>query len=115
MAEKTAMMDVQALVASARKRIEVLEKGLLEKGRAQQRELGTRLKGLRDGKSFKALEQRASGLSEEIRSRVDGLQGKILLAMGVASHSEIEEIHRDLTKLSKTVEELAIKKNSPTA
>lgn len=118
MANKTTsgpLKEVQGFVASARKRIEVLEKDLLKKGRAQQKELETLFKGVREGKPIKKLEKQASELSDEVRRRVDGLQGKVLVALGVASRSEIEQIHHDLTKLSKTVEALVTKKHGPAA
>ena len=118
MANKTTsspMKEVQVFVATARKRIEVLEKDLLKKGRAQQKGIEALIKDVRQGKPIKKLEKQAGELSEEVRRRVDGLQGKVLVALGVASRSEIEQIHHDLTKLSKTVEALVMKKNGPAA
>lgn len=114
--EKSTLSDeVQGLLANARKRIQGLEKDLLERGRAQQKELEALLKGVRDGKQLKALEKQAVELSEEVRKRADEVQGKVLVALGVATRSEIEEIHAQLTKLSKTVEELITKKSGPAA
>lgn len=114
-AKPNALKEVKGLVENARKRIEVLEQDLLKRGRAQQKELETLLKGVRDAKQIKALEKQAGELTEEVRRRADGLQGKVLLALGVATRSEIEQIHGELMKLSKTVEALVMKKNSPSA
>jgi hypothetical protein len=114
-AASNTMKEVQGFVTNARKRIEGLEKGLLKRGRAQQKELETLIKGVRDAKQIKAIEKQATGLSDEIRRRMEGLQGKVLLALGVASRSEIAQIHRDLTKLSKTVEALVTKRGGPAA
>lgn len=104
-----------SFVANARKRIEGLEKDLLERGKAQQKEIQALLKGVMERKEIKALEKQAGELSEEVRRRVDGLQGRVLVALGVASRSEIEQIHTELMKLSKTVEELVTKKSGPSA
>lgn len=96
----------------ARKRLVVFERELVKRGRAQQREVETLLKNVRQGKPLRALEKQASAATAEVKKRLDGLQDQVLGALGVASRAELIQINRELSKLSKKVDILVSKKNS---
>ncbi|MEW5740810.1 MAG: hypothetical protein AB1938_17940 [Myxococcota bacterium] len=108
--------DVQDFVVvqleEARKRIQLFEKELVKRGRAQQRELEAVIANIRSGKQLKTLEKQANAATHEVKKRLDGLQTSVLDALGVASREEIRQIHRDLARLTKRVDTLVSKKPS---
>jgi polyhydroxyalkanoate synthesis regulator phasin len=110
--------DVQALVLGqledARKRLAQIEKDLVKRGRAQQKEIEALIKGVRTGKPLKSIEKQAQAVGGEVKKRLDGLQESVLSVLGVASHDEIVELNRELAKLTKKVDQLLSKK-TPTA
>ncbi len=107
----TSAPDVQSLVfaqlADVKKRFVSLEKQLVKRGRAQQRELEVLLKGLRSGAPLRQLGRSATATSLEVKKQLTQLQGQVLGALGVASHSEIAKLNREFVKLSKKVDALA--------
>jgi protein subunit release factor A len=115
-APQSSVKEVQEFLATqleqAKHRIADFEKELAKRGKAQQKEIEALLKSIRSGKPVKAIEKQASAASDEVRRRLEELQGQVLTALGVASSDEIGEIHRELTKLSKKVDALVTKKGS---
>jgi protein subunit release factor A len=115
MAKKLAVTkDVQGFVVSqiegARKRLQVLEKKLVRRGRGQQKEIEALVKNLRSGKPIKLLEKQATAATAELKKRFDALQNQALASIGVATQAEIAQIYRELTKLSKKLDGLVTKK-----
>jgi polyhydroxyalkanoate synthesis regulator phasin len=110
------LAEVQGFVVTqleeARKRLASFEEELVSRGRAQQRELESLIERVRPGKELKALEKKATAAGAEAKKRLDSLQGQVLSALGVASHSEIQEIHQELAKLSKKVNQIVAKKSA---
>lgn len=110
----TATGEVQEFVINqleeARHKLEGFEKGLVKRGKAQQKEIEALLKSVRQGKPIKAIEKQATAAGAEVRKRLDGLQEQVLGALGVASRTEITQINRELAKLSKKVDALVSKK-----
>ena len=111
------VVEVQNVVLhqlqDARKRLVHFEKELVKKGRAQQREIESLIKGVRSGKQLKSIEKQAVAVGTEVKNRLNGLQDQVLAVLGVASHDEIVELNRELVRLSKKVDLLISKK--PTA
>jgi len=97
----------------ARKRLVSFEKELVKRGRAQQKESESLIKGVRTGKPLKQFEKQVGAVGGEVKKRLDGLQDQVLAVLGVASHDEIVELNRELARLSKKVDQLLSKK--PTA
>jgi predicted translin family RNA/ssDNA-binding protein len=97
----------------ARKRLVSFEKELVKRGRAQQKEIESLIKGVRTGKPLKQIEKQVGQVGSEVKKRLDGLQDQVLAVLGVASHDEIVELNRELVRLSKKVDLLLAKK--PTA
>ena len=115
--QSSPVVEVQNLVLGqledARKRLQSFEKELVKRGKAQQKEIETLIKGVRTGKPLKQLEKQVGAVGGEVKKRLDGLQDQVLAALGVASHDEIVELNRELVRLSKKVDLLIAKK--PTA
>ena len=111
------VVEVQNVVLhqlqDARKRLVHFEKELVKRGRAQQKEIESLIKGVRSGKQLKQIEKQAVAVGTEVKSRLNGLQDQVLAVLGVASHDEIVELNRELVRLSKKVDLLLAKK--PTA
>ncbi|MDP1828710.1 MAG: hypothetical protein Q8L48_35930 [Archangium sp.] len=115
--QSSPVAEVQNLVLGqledARKRLVHFEKELVKKGRAQQKEIESLIKGVRSGKQLKQIEKQAVAVGAEVKNRLNGLQDQVLAVLGVASHDEIVELNRELVRLSKKVDLLLSKK--PTA
>lgn len=115
--QQSPVAEVQNLVLSqledAKKRLVHFEKELVKRGRAQQKEIESLIKGVRTGKPLKQFEKQVGAVGTEVKKRLDGLQDQVLAALGVASHDEIVELNRELVRLSKKVDQLIAKK--PTA
>ncbi|MEW6431798.1 MAG: hypothetical protein AB1730_09850 [Myxococcota bacterium] len=109
--------DVQDFVVAqleeARKRIQAFERELVKRGRAQQRELENVIKSIRSGRQLKVLERQATAATSEVKKRLDALQTSVLGALGVASREEMQQIHRELARLTKRVDTLVSRR--PTA
>ena len=119
MAKKVAqssVKDVQVFVAAqleqAKKRIGEFEKDLTKRAKAQQKEVESLLKSIRQGTPLKVIEKQATAATDEVKKRLEELQGQVYTALGVATSEEIGQIHRELTKLSKKVDALVSKKGS---
>ena len=112
--QSSPVVEVQNLVLGqledARKRLQSFEKELVKRGKAQQKEIETLIKGVRTGKPLKQLEKQVGAVGGEVKKRLDGLQDQVLAALGVASHDEIVELNRELARLSKKVDLLLSKK-----
>ncbi len=101
---------VVAHLEDARKQLVKLEKELAARGKQQRREIEAVISKVKAGKPVKALKSRANEVSAEVQKRLDGLQGKLAGAVGVASVSQVKEINRELTRLAKKLDTLS-KKN----
>ena len=115
--QSSPVAEVQNLVLGqleeARKRLLSFEKQLVKRGKAQQKEIETLIKGVRTGRPLKQLEKQVGAVGGEVKKRLDGLQDQVLAVLGVASHDEIVELNRELVRLSKKVDLRIAKK--PTA
>jgi tetrahydromethanopterin S-methyltransferase subunit G len=107
-----------ALEKEAHKRLGALEKeaervmkSLAARGSQSRREVealvarlnARELKGLVDPQ-LKQLGKRANEASTEVRRRLDGLQARVIEAVGVASQSQMKEINRELGRLAKKLD-----------
>src|SRR4051812_34912564 len=90
----------------ARKQIVRFEKELAARGKHQRKELEGLISRVKSGKELKALKTQANEVTHEVKKRFDGLQGKLVKAVGVASQAQVKEINRELNKLSKKLETL---------
>lgn len=113
-AVQSSVSDVQSLVLGqledAKKRLLGLEKELVKRGRAQQKEIESLIKSVRTGKPVKRLEKQAAAAGSEVKKRLDGLQTQVLGVLGVATRTEIGQLNRELARLSKKVDALASKR-----
>ena len=113
-AVQSSVSDVQSLVLGqledAKKRLLGLEKELVRRGRAQQKEIESLIKSVRTGKPVKRFEKQAAAAGTEVKKRLDGLQTQVLGVLGVATRTEIGQLNRELARLSKKVDALASKR-----
>lgn len=111
---QSSVSDVQSLVLGqledAKKRLLGLEKELVKRGRAQQKEIESLIKSVRTGKPVKRFEKQAAAAGTEVKKRLDGLQTQVLGVLGVATRTEIGQLNRELARLSKKVDALASKR-----
>ncbi|MFT3707786.1 MAG: hypothetical protein QM817_09010 [Archangium sp.] len=98
-----------AQLEDAKKRLVQFEKELVKRGRAQQKEIEGLLKNVRLGKPVKQLEKQAVAAGQEVKKRLDGLQDQVLGVLNIASRSDIQDLNRELSRLSKKVDGLAKK------
>lgn len=111
---QSSVADVQSLVLGqledAKKRLSGFEKALVKRGRAQQKELEALIRSVRRGAPVKQIEKKATAAGVEVRKRLDGLQGQLRDALGVASREEIVQLNRELARLTKKVDALVTRK-----
>ena len=101
---------VVAHLEDARKQLVKFEKELAARGKHQRKELEAVISQVKSGRKLKALKNQANEVGTEVRKRLDGLQGKLVEAVGVASVAQVKEINRELSKLAKKLETLSKKK-----
>ncbi len=113
---------VKEQLEEAQKRFTALEeeaeralKELLAKGKAQRKELETLVARfnageLLDPRWVKRWSKKAEQASVDVLGRLDALQSRVVEAAGVASQSQVKELHKELGKLAKKLDALAGKK-----
>jgi ElaB/YqjD/DUF883 family membrane-anchored ribosome-binding protein len=115
MAQTQKAHGVQQFVVSqleeARKQIVRFEKELAQRGKQQRKEIEALISRVKSGKELKALKSQANEVTHQVRKRIDGLQGKVIQAVGVASQSQVKDINRELNRLSKKLDVLVGKKS----
>ncbi len=104
---------VVAHLEDARKQLGKFEKELAARGKQQRKEIEAVIAQVKSGRQLKALKSQANEMGSEVRKRLDGLQGKLVEAIGVASVAQVKEINRELSKLAKKLDTLAKKKVVP--
>jgi hypothetical protein len=61
---------------------------------------------LLDNPKVKELGRKATQVSSELRKRLDGIQTKAVEAVGVASQAQVKELNRELSRLSKKLDQI---------
>jgi hypothetical protein len=102
---------VVAHLEDARKQLVKFEKELAARGKQQRKEIEAVISQVKSGRQLKALKSQANEVGSEVRKRLDGLQGKLVEAVGVASVAQVKEINRELSKLAKKLDTLSKKKS----
>ena len=101
---------VVAHLEDARKQLVKFEKELAARGKQQRKDIEAVISQVKSGRQLKALKSQANEVGSEVRKRLDGLQGKLVEAVGVASVAQVKEINRELSKLAKKLETLTKKR-----
>ncbi len=119
--EAEAQKRFQGLEAEAQKRIKGLEteagkvvQGLKTRGQESRKELETLLgkldklepKELLAHPRVKELSRKVDQAGTELRKRFGGLKSGVVESVGVASQSQVKQIHREISKLSKKLDEV---------
>lgn len=105
---------VVAQIEEAKKQLVRFEKEIVAKGRQQRRELEQLLVKVQKGTPLKGIGKRAEDTTQGVKKALDGLQARVVTATGVASTSQVNEIKRELVKLSKKIDGLVGKKPAGT-
>ncbi len=104
-----AQKRLYALEAEAQKVLEnLIERG--QKSRKEVEALLGRLQGLDQVKEAKKLGKKATQASTEVQKRLNVLQTRVIETVGVASQAQVNQINRELVKLSKKLDTLVGKK-----
>jgi hypothetical protein len=61
---------------------------------------------LLENPTVKELGRKATQVSSELRKRLDGIQTRAVEAVGVASQAQVKELNRELSKLSKKLDQI---------
>ena len=61
---------------------------------------------LLENPKVKELGRKATQVSSELRKRLDGIQTRAVEAVGVASQAQVKELNRELSKLSKKLDQI---------
>ncbi len=101
---------VVAHLEDARKQLVRFEKELAARGKQQRRDIEAIIAQVKAGRPLKALKSQANEVGSEVRKRLDGLQGKLVEAAGVASVAQVKEINKELNRLAKKLDTLTKKK-----
>ncbi|MFL5344814.1 MAG: hypothetical protein ACJ8AT_08470 [Hyalangium sp.] len=109
---------VKQQLEGAQKRFEGLEheaekvlRNLKARGRGPAREV-EKLLGqinpdtLLENPAVKELGRKATQVRSELRKRLDGIQTRAVEAVGVASQAQVKELNRELSKLSKKLDQI---------
>lgn len=90
----------------ARKQLVRFEKDLLARGKQQRKEIEQLITRVQSGKEIKLLKTRANEATVEVKKAFDGIQHKLVEAVGVASKDQVEQIKGDLNRLTKKIDAL---------
>ncbi|MFT3843130.1 MAG: hypothetical protein QM723_39465 [Myxococcaceae bacterium] len=90
----------------ARKQLVRFEKDLLARGKQQRKELEQLINRAKSGKEIKQLKTKANEATVEVKKVFDGIQHRLVEAVGVASKDQVEQIKGDLNRLSKKIDAL---------
>lgn len=108
---KQQLEDAQKRFASFEEEAERVLKGLIERGREHGKELEELIQKLnvRDLSVFRKAKIRDLGrtaeeASSEVRRRLDSIQSRVIEAVGVATKAQIDDINRELSRLSKKLD-----------
>jgi len=78
--------------------------------------VNTEAEALLESPKVKELGRKATQVGTEVRKRLDGLQTRAVEAVGVASQAQVKELNRELSRLSKKLDQILpppVKKASP--
>ena len=104
-----AQKRLYALEAEAQKVLEnLIERG--QKSRKEVEALLGRLQGMEQVKEAKKLGKKATQATTEVQKRLNVLQTRVIESVGVASQAQVNQINRELVKLSKKLDTLVGKK-----
>jgi uncharacterized protein YukE len=110
---KGQLLEAQKRFAGLEKEAEKVLKNLAARGADSRKELEGLLGRINAGE-FNPLEservqqlgKKANQAGAEVKKRLDGLQTRVVEAVGVASQTQVKEINRELNKLSRKLDTL---------
>jgi uncharacterized protein YukE len=94
-------------LSAAKKQLTQVEKDVVSEAKKQRKSLEKLLARVRSGQELKQLEKRIASTATQLQSRVKTMPREVLGALGVATSDDVQKLTRNLTKLTKRVDELA--------
>jgi polyhydroxyalkanoate synthesis regulator phasin len=91
----------------ARKQLANVEKEIVTEARKQRKSIEKVLARVRSGSDLKQFERRITTTATDLRKRVMLMPREVMSALGVATSDDMAKLTRNLSKLSKRVDELA--------
>ena len=98
---------VRGQVEGARKKLVSFEKQLVKRGRAQEKRFNAFLKQVGVGRQLRLIEKQAVASSTGLKKRLEALPQTVISALGVATKSDIVELNRTVSRISKRVDALS--------
>lgn len=108
--------DAQKRLASFETEAQQVLGNLMERGQKSRKDLekllqkfnGIEVRDLNplDKAQVKKLGKKATSASNEVRRRVEEIQNKVVQSVGFASQAQVQQINKELTKLSKKLDSL---------
>lgn len=106
-------MEAQALqkkvagqLQEAKAAVNRMEKEVVALGAKQRKELEALVARVQSGAQFTVLTKKLKGGQQELKKRFEELQSRLMEALGVATHAEVEALNRELARLNKKIDRL---------
>lgn len=112
-------MEAQALqkkvaqqLNEAKAAVNRMEKEVVALGQKQRKEIEALVARVQSGEQLKAFTKKLKGGQRDLKKRFDGLQSRLIEALGVATHAEVTELNQELSRLNKKIDKLLKGKKS---
>lgn len=96
-------------LGAARKQLLQVEKEIVTEARKQRKSLEQVLDRVRSRKDLKILEKRITTTATDLQKRIQTMPREVLGALGVATSDDVAKLSKNLTRLTKRVDELTRK------
>jgi hypothetical protein len=94
-------------LSAAKKQLNQVEKDVVSEAKKQRRSLEKLLARVRSRQDLKVLEKRIATTATELQTRVKTMPREVLGVLGVATSDDVQKLTRNLSRLTKRVDELA--------
>ncbi len=98
---------------AAKQQLVDVEKEIVTEARKQRKSIEKVLTRVRRGNDLKQLEKRIASTATDLRKRVLMMPRDVMNALGVATSDDMAKLTKNLTKLTKRVDELAKSRQTP--
>lgn len=94
-------------LGAARKQLLQVEKDIVAEAKKQRKSLEQVLDRVRSRRDLKILEKRISTTATDLQKRIQTMPREVLHTLGVATSDDVAKLSKNLTRLTKRVEELS--------
>lgn len=93
-------------LGAARKQLLQVEKEIVTEAKKQRKSLEQVLDRVRSRKDLKILEKRIASTATDLQKRIHSMPREMLGALGVATSDDVAKLSKNLTRLTKRVDDL---------